>query len=102
MNKKKTKKYYAGIPRERNSGIFNGFERNFGQNPKSISFGTDLHRLIVGIPKFFHAKFILGRSYFAGQGESAMDSGKRRWIIAQLCRQAPENRRHPGTGGMRL
>ena len=45
MNKKKTKKYYAGIPRERNSGIFNGFERNFGQNPKSILFG--LSQLIV-------------------------------------------------------
>ena len=38
--KKRRKKYYAGIPRERNSGIFNGFERNFGQNPKSILFGS--------------------------------------------------------------
>lgn len=46
--------------------------------------------------------YLLGQSHFAGQGESAMDSGKGRWIIAQLCRQAPENRRRPGTGGMRL
>ena len=74
MNKKKTKKYYAGIPRERNSGIFNGFERNFGQNPKSILFGLSqliVHNLYLSYfyftkksRKYLHFWLFLLKDYF--------------------------------------